>query len=168
MKAGASPPPPPGVWALHVERFLAMTTCGPIVIATWTGPVPHDVPRSQRVLDEMKRLRKGTHAKLLLYVYLVSDDAVIPDYAARKVDAQLPEYFDACVGIHEGNSVRSSLIRAVVTGMAMMSRRQRGVMPQVVSTSAEAARELALLAGGQLDEAAILAAIEETRRLSLA
>ncbi|HEU4538502.1 MAG TPA: hypothetical protein VFS00_30485, partial [Polyangiaceae bacterium] len=77
-------------------------------------------------------------------------------------------YFDACVGIHEGSSMRSSLIRAVVTGMAMMSRRPRKIMPHVVSTAAEAARELALLAGGQPDEAAILAAIEETRRLSLA
>jgi hypothetical protein len=157
----------PGLRALHVERFMALSTCGPLVIATWTGPAPHGAVQAQRALDEVKRLRKGTHAKLLLYVYLVGETAVIPENEAREIRAQLLDLFDACVGIHEGNSLRASLIRGIVTGMAMLARAERAKMPYIVSTTEDAARYLAPRTGGQLDEAAILAAIEGTRRLSL-
>jgi hypothetical protein len=152
---------------LHVERFMAFATCGPLVIATWTGPAPHGAVQAQRALNEVRRLRKSTHAKLLLYVYLVGETALSPESEAREIRAQLLEYFDACVGIHEGNSLRASLIRGIVTGMAIMARTGRAKMPHIVSTAEEAARYLASRASGQLDEAAILAAIEATRQLSL-
>jgi hypothetical protein len=161
------PSPPPGFRALHVERFIAISVCGPLVINTWTGPTQHGAPQARRMLDEMKRLREGSHAKLLLYVYLIGETASIPDGEARKINAQLFEYFDGCVGIHEGNSLRASLVRGVVTSTMMLSRLRRPRMPQIVSTAGEAARALAPQAGGGLDEAAILAAVEETRRLSL-
>ncbi|HEU4411076.1 MAG TPA: hypothetical protein VFS43_37835 [Polyangiaceae bacterium] len=146
---------------------MALSTCGPLVIATWTGPAPHGAVQAQRAADEVRRLRKDTHAKLLLYVYLVGETAVLPEPEARTIRAQLLQYFDTCVGIHEGNSLRASLIRGVVTGMALMSRLGRAKMPHIVSTSEEAARYLAPKAGDQLDEAAILAAIEGTKQLSL-
>jgi hypothetical protein len=167
MMPASLPPPPPELRVLFAERFRALSACGPLVIATWTGPAPHGAAQAQRALDEVRRLRKTTHAKLLLYVYLVSETALLPEPEARTIRAQLLEYFDCCVGIHEGNSLRASLIRGVVTGMAITARRERAKMPYVVSTSEEAARYLAPKAGDQLDEAAILAAIEGTRQLSL-
>jgi hypothetical protein len=168
LSPGVLPAAPPEFRALHVERSMALAVCGPLVVAAWTGPVPEEVACRQRVLDEMRRLRRGTHAKLLLYVYLVGENASIPDREARKVSANLPEHFDYCAGVHEGNSMRASLIRAVVTSMVMLSRvrlvKERHV---IASTPREAARALAPRSHGRLDEDAIHDAIVETKRLSL-
>ncbi|MCU0687423.1 MAG: hypothetical protein MUF34_35140 [Polyangiaceae bacterium] len=168
LRLASSPPMHPALQVLYVERFSALTVFGPLVVSVWTGPAPHGVRQAQRIIDEVRQLRQSTHAKLLLYVYLVSEDAVIPEPEARKVKAKIVELFDSCVGIHEGNSLRTSLVRAVTTGMIMMSRRQKLPTLQVVSTSGQAARQLAPLTGGQLDAATILASIEETRSISLA
>lgn len=144
-----------------------MTVLGPLAVVAWTGPVPIDAPRAQRLLDAMQQLRSTSHRDLLLYAYVVAETASMPDGPARTIGARLPELFDHCAAIHEGDGLRSSVIRAVLTSMTMMARVRSRKKLDVVSYPWDAAHVLAPMSRGRLDEVAIHDAIESTRCVAI-
>jgi hypothetical protein len=119
----------------------ALGVFGPLVVAVTNGPNSFHPINAQRVVDHIARLRRTTHAKQLVYVYVAGERSELPGAEARKITAELGEIFDACIGVHEGAGFRASAIRAVVVGISMASRRR--VRPEVVSTIGDGAERVA-------------------------
>ena len=110
---------------------------GPVFIVVIGGA---DRPENaERAVQELKRLRRTTHAKELRYVYVVLDNAAMPGSRTRGVATAIATLTDSLVGVHEGEGFRASVVRAVVTGIGMVT----GTNPEIVKTGAEAAALLA-------------------------
>lgn len=145
---------------VHVGASLGVY--GPVVIA-----VIHGADRSEnaeRAVQEMRKLRRTTHSKELHYVYVVIDEAEMPSAKTREVAATLPTLVDTVIGVHEGEGFRASVVRAVVTGIGMVS----GSLPTVVSTTREAANKLASLHPNVGPAEDLRIAIDKLRGVALA
>ena len=135
---------------------------GPVFIVVIAGA---DRPENaERAVQELKRLRRTTHAKELRYVYVVLDNAALPGLSTRGVATAIPTLTDSLVGVHEGEGFRASVVRAVVTGIGMVT----GTNPEIVKTCAEAAALLASKSANVGPAEELRVAIEKLRSQALA
>lgn len=139
----------------------ALGVFGPLVIAVTDGPEAFRPEYAQRVLDEVGRLRRTTHAERLVYLYVAGERAGIPGTEVRDKLAKVGELMDACVGVHEGTGFRASAIRAVIAGITMLSRTR--VRPQIVASIDEAAAQVTATHSDLGGRMAVLEAIREVR-----
>lgn len=139
----------------------SLGVCGPVVITATDGPASFEPAIVRRVVDEIARLRRTSHQNLLVYVYVAGERTALPSPEARAISAELGELFDACIGVHEGSGFRAGAVRAVVAGIAMMSRAR--VRPSIVSTIAEAATLVAARYPEAGAETALRRSIEHVR-----
>lgn len=119
----------------------ALGVLGPLVIAVTDGPNSFRPEYARRVLEEVTRLRRTTHADRLIYLYVAGEHASLPDPEVRDTVAQVAEHFDACVGVHEGTGFKASAVRAVIAGITLLSRSR--VRPEIVATIQKGAETLA-------------------------
>ncbi len=158
------------VWPLVSTRICfedegaALGVHGPVVIAVISGRHPFSAHAARRAVDEVSRLRKTTHRTDLIYAYVMGEDAEVPGAEARGILAELPEHLDAVIGVHEGSGFRASMIRAVVTGIAMAARRR--VHPEIVASVRDAASRIRARRPG-LDEQSLISAFELVRTAAL-
>ncbi|MDP3275526.1 MAG: hypothetical protein Q8Q09_10050 [Deltaproteobacteria bacterium] len=150
---------------VHEEPNHALTVFGPVLICVWCGPLPHNAQRATAVLHQLKRMRSSSHRDKLLYVYVAGATSTFPDDDARRIVSGYLVHFDASVGIHEGDTLRASIVRSIVAGMQMMSKTRS--KNTVVQTSEEAGRVLFKLAP-ELSAAQYQRAIDDTCALALA
>lgn len=122
---------------LFSESGASVAFRGPLVVAITDGPDAFNVKCAKRTVAEVQRLRRGSHKDRMIYVYLAGERSGIPSAEAREVASGIGDLIDVGVGIHEGNGFRASAIRAVVTGISMMSRAR--VKLEIVATVDEAA-----------------------------
>ena len=147
---------------LFTNPEAAVGLFGPVFIVVIAGA---DRPENaERTLQEMRRLRRTTHAKELQYVYVVLNNAAMPGAKTRELATAIPGLTDSVVGVHEGEGFRASVLRAVVTGIGMVTRSS----PEIVKTGAEAAVLLASKSANVGPPEALRAAIEKLRRQALA
>ena len=135
---------------------------GPVFIAVIAGADRAD--NAERAVQERKRLRRTTHAKELRYVYVVLENAVMPGPKTRDIATAISGLTDTVVGVHEGEGFRASMVRAVVTGIGMVT----GTSPEIVKNSAEAAALLASKSANVGPAEELRVAIETLRRQALA
>lgn len=106
--------------------FYERTDCagallGDVLVLMWEGPAHNDVLR--RIVGILQDLKRGPFAARKLYVMnVVSPTASPPDAIGRQIAAKFLEHFDYHVNVTEGSDIRTSLIRAVLTGMMLISR----------------------------------------------
>ncbi|MBN8609792.1 MAG: hypothetical protein J0L92_04380 [Deltaproteobacteria bacterium] len=146
------------------DEGAALGVHGPLVIAVISGRHPFSAHAARRAVDEVSRLRKTTHRGALLYAYVMGELAEVPGAEARNILAELPNHMDASVGVHEGSGFRASMIRAVVTGIAMASRAR--IHPDIVATVPVAAARICARYP-TLDEKSVVAAFERVRTAAL-
>jgi hypothetical protein len=153
--------------ATHIcfeDDGTALGVHGQLVIAVIDAQRPFSAAAARWAVDEIARMRRTTHKRELVYTYVMGADAEVPGPDARQVLSELPEHIDAAIGMHEGTGFRASMVRAVVTGIAMASRAR--VHPEIVATiPAAAARIRARLPN--LTEEEIVGAIERVRAVAL-
>ncbi len=139
----------------------ALGVFGPLVIAVTDGPESFRPEYVQRVLNEVSRLRRTTHANKLVYLYVAGERSTLPGADVRETAAKVADLFDACIGVHEGTGFRASALRAVIVGFTMLSRAR--VRPEIVAT-VDAAAAYAGARHPELGGAnAVLDAIREVR-----
>lgn len=142
----------------------ALGVYGPIVIAAIESHRAFSAHAARRAVEEISELRRTTHRHGLIYAYVMGEFAEIPGLEARSELARLPELIDVAIGVHEGSGFRASVIRAVVTGIAMAARMQ--AHPEIVATVSAAAERIHRRVPS-LREPAIVAALEGVRRAAL-
>lgn len=146
------------------DEGAALGVHGPVVIAVIAGNHPFSAHAARRAVDEIARLRKTTHRNDLTYAYVMGEFAEVPGAEARNTLSELPEHIDAAVGIHEGSGFRASMIRAVVTGIAMASRAR--IHPEIVASVPIAVTRICARHPG-IEEVALGAAFERIRHAAL-
>lgn len=146
------------------DEGAALGVHGPAVIAVISGNHPFSAHAARRAVDEVVRLRKTTHRTDLLYAYVMGEHAEVPGAEARRILSELPEHLDVLVGVHEGSGFRASMIRGVVTGIAMASRRR--VQPEIVASVRVAASRIRFRYPA-LEEHALVDAFELVRTAAL-
>ena len=147
---------------LFTNPEAAVGLFGPVFIAVIAGA---DRPENaERAVKEMRRLRRTTHAKELRYIYVVLDNAVMPGPKTREIATAIPTLTDGVVGVHEGEGFRASMVRAVVTGIGMVT----GSSPEIVKSAAEAAVLVASKSASVGPAEELRVAIETLRRQALA
>ncbi len=107
-------------------------TYGDLVIATTEGPGSFHPGTTQRVVDEVLKLRRTSHRDRLIYVYVAGEESGMPDQESRRIAAQLQGHVDTVVGVHEGAGFRASVVRAIVTGITQLG--QHKVRPRIVDS----------------------------------
>ena len=115
-------------------------------------------------MEEIRKLRRSTHTKELHYVDVVTEHASMPGAKTRQIAAALPTLTGSFTGVHEGEGFRASVVRAVVTGIGMVT----GSMPAVTTTTREAAAKLAAMHPSVGPAEDLRIAIERLRRAALA
>ncbi len=144
----------------------ALGTHGCLVVASTEGPESF---RPARVMvDEIARLRRTTHRDRLVYVYVAGERSGTPDADARKIASEVGLHVDAIYGVHEGAGFRASLIRGIVTGIAMISRQR--VQPEIADSVRAASELLAMrepTLGGPREIASAIEAVREAARATL-
>lgn len=143
---------------LFTNASAAVGLYGPVFIAVIAGD---DRPENaERAVQEMKRLRRTTHAKELRYIYVVLENAVMPGPKTREIATAIPTLTDTVVGVHEGEGFRASVVRAVVTGIGMVT----GTSPEIVKSAGEAAALMASKSASVGPAEELRVAIETLRR----
>ena len=145
-----------------VDSSAGLGVYGPVVIAVIAGA--DRTENAERTVQEIRKLRRTTHAKELHYLYIVIDQAQMPSAKTRQVAAALPTLVDTVVGVHEGEGFRASVVRAVVTGIGMAG----GSLPIIVSSTREAAAKLAAMRPSVGPAEALREALDTLRRATLA
>ena len=147
---------------LFVTPGAALGVFGLVIIAIISG---QDRPEdAERAVEEIRKLRRSTHTKELHYVYVVTEHASMPGAKTRQIAAALPTLTGSFTGVHEGEGFRASVVRAVVTGIGMVT----GSMPAVTTTTREAAAKLAAMHPSVGPAEDLRIAIERLRRAALA
>lgn len=143
---------------LFTNASAAVGLYGPVFIAVIAGADRPD--NAERAVQELKRLRRTSHARELRYVYVVTHDSDMPSARTRELAIAIPSVTDSVLGVHEGEGFRASMVRAVVTGIGMAT----GSNPDIVKTTAEAAALLASRHASVGPAAELRAAIDTLRR----
>lgn len=105
-----------------------------LLLQIWDGPAPTAAAFDLMVPVLEDDFRRTGHKPAALTVVGVASG--MPDEAARKQAAALPAHFSYYVGVHEGGSLRASVVRLVLAGMAMLSPHRADTT--IVSTLEEA------------------------------
>jgi hypothetical protein len=153
--------------ATHIcfeDDGTALGVHGPLVIAVIDAQRAFSAAAARRAVDEIARMRRTTHKRELVYTYVMGADAEVPGPEARQVLSELPDHMDAAIGVHEGSGFRASVVRAVVTGIAMAARGR--LHPEIVATIPDAAARIHARLPN-LTEEEIVRAIERVRAVAL-
>ena len=148
----------------HIEFSgpdLLLTSAGPLAICVTDGPRAFERPNIVGAFTALQRLKATTHRDMLYYIYVAGEHSALPNAEARKMSVEITKLADLVLGIHEGDGIRASLVRAVVTGITMMASTK--LKPHIVATPEQAAAWAAPRVGGALSEAQILEALRFTR-----
>lgn len=146
---------------LFQGQDAAVGVFGPLVIAVTDGPESFRPEYARRVLEEVSRLRRTTHADRLIYLYVAGERSSLPEPEVRDTVAQVAEHFDACVGVHEGSGFKASAVRAVIAGITMLSRSR--VRPEIVATIEQGVEALSVRHPDLGTRAELLSAVLEVR-----
>lgn len=140
----------PGFLVAHIDGLL---------LQIWDGPAPTAAAFDLMVPVLEDDFRRTGHKAAALTVVGASSD--MPDEAARKRAAALPAHFSYYVGVHEGGSLRASVVRLVLAGMAMLSAHRADTT--IVSTLEEGLGLLRARSPALPPQADLLAAIVALR-----
>jgi hypothetical protein len=119
----------PGFVVAHVDGLL---------LQIWDGPAPTADGFDLLVpVLEGDFQRTGRKPAALTIVGVSSE---LPDEAARKKGATLPGWISHYVGVHEGGSLRASVVRMVIASITMLSAHRAEAT--IVSTVEEGVEQL--------------------------
>lgn len=131
-----------------------------VVIQCWLKATP--TAALQATLAEFRSLRtRELKDRKLLSLAVIAEGTPPPDSEGRAVGAGFPQYFDYFTAIVEGTGLRVSVIRGVLTGMAMMARMR--AKWEIVATVAESAAALAKQPGAEFSADELVAVIAKLR-----
>jgi hypothetical protein len=77
---------------LFTDAGAGLGVHGSIVVAAVEGRHAFCASTARRVLDGVRRLRHTTHVRHLTYVYIVAEEANLPDEETRRVVASIAEH----------------------------------------------------------------------------
>lgn len=160
------PPQADGLVIHAADREWAMSEFGPCLIVVWRGPVTEE--RLTLINDRIWRLSQDRPGACT-YLNVIEPTSPPPTAPLRKMSMEgisRPGKALTCIAaVLEGNELRLALVRAIMTGMALL--RPRGQSTKFF----KATHEMAVWVGNQLRTAgttieseAIVRACEQTRR----
>lgn len=148
----------------EVERVVwnppsyGVVCIGDVLAQIWEMESPAPAVRS--ILSWCEARHARTNAPLWM-VSVVGETATMPDGEARKIAAEFPRYFTEFVMVIEGFGFRTSLVRSVLAGMAMMAPRRAA--PHIASTLSEGVQLLGSLADGSFNATHLRVRLGEVR-----
>jgi hypothetical protein len=125
---------------LYAQHGAAVGVLGPFALCTADGPSAFSPITARRVVSEIERLRRTSHRSRLVYVYVVAEDANLPDHETRKIVAEVAQHVDAVIGIHEGTGFRASVVRGMITSINLLARQR--LRPIIFASVGEAVEHL--------------------------
>ena len=142
-----------------------MSEVGPCLIVVWRGPVTED---RLRVINEriwnLSQARPGA----CTYLNVIERTSPAPNGPLRKMSMEgisRPGKALTCIAaVFEGNELRAAMVRAIMTGMALL--RPRGQSTKFFKTADDMATWVAgqlRTAGAAIETDAIVRACEQTR-----